>query len=199
VATGTQLANPGSTAIRPDLDWSQVKETISMLCLAMAQIETTLNDSARSMAELTENFAAMAQDAQTVSQLCDQLDSASKWEARRSELGQVAHRISEQMYRSVMAFQFHDRLSQKLAHVNLSLTHLGDLIGDARRLYNPQEWKRIQDEIRCNYTMECERLMFDLIMQGATVQEALELYRHQFDQAEARRQAEASGDDIELF
>ena len=195
--TGSQLTNPGSSAVKPDLDWSQVKETISMLCLAMAQIETTLNDSSCSVGELTDTFTGMAQDALKVAQLCNELNSASQWETRRNELADTAARISQQMNRSIVAFQFYDRLSQKLGHVNLSLTHLGELISDARRLYNPEEWRRIQDEIRSHYTMECERMMFDLIMQGATVTEALALYRHQFEQTEGLRND--SNDEIELF
>ncbi|MGB1061227.1 MAG: hypothetical protein ACPGZU_13905, partial [Ketobacter sp.] len=87
-----------------------------------------------------------------------------------------------------------------LHHVNESLTHLGDLISDTTRLYNPSEWSRIQQEIRSNYTMECERLMFDHIMQGATIREALELYRHQFEQTESLTGPDDdSEDDIELF
>lgn len=200
MAIGSQLVNPGSSAVKPDLDWSQVKETISMLCLAMAQIETTLNDSSRSVSELTSSFTGMAQDAQTVSRLCETLDSAEKWENQRHELSGVAQQISQQMHRAVVAFQFYDRLSQKLGHVNLSLTHLGDLIADNGRLYNPTEWRKIQDEIRSNYTMECERMMFDMIMKGATIGEALALYRHQFEQTEAiRNQAASAEDDVELF
>lgn len=170
-----------------------------MLCLAMAQIESTLTDSSRSVTELTSSFTGMAQDAQTVSRLCDALDSADKWEQQRHELAQVASQMSQQMYRAIVAFQFYDRLSQKLGHVNLSLRHLGDLISDNARLYNPVEWRKIQDEIRSNYTMECERLMFDMIMQGATIDDALQLYRHQFEQTERLTGNDGSGDDIELF
>ncbi len=194
----SQLVNPGSSAEKPDLDWSQVKETISMLCLAMAQIESTLTDSSRSVGELTTSFSGMAQDAQTVVALCDEIDSAEQWQARRAELRQTASQISQQMYRAIVAFQFYDRLSQQLGHVNLSLTHLGELISDASRLYNPSEWRRIQDEIRSHYTMESERLMFDLIMKGANITEALALYRHQFEQTESVRN-DNSDDDIELF
>jgi hypothetical protein len=199
VSIGSRLSNPGSSAVKPDLDWSQVKETISMLCLAMAQIETTLNDSSRSVGELTSSFTGMAEDAQAITRLCDALDSPEKWQEQRHELSQVSQRMTQQMYRAIVAFQFYDRLSQKLGHVNLSLTHLGDLIADNTRLYNPTEWRKIQDEIRSNYTMECERLMFDLIMKGATIHEALELYRHQFEQTESIRKPESQDDDIELF
>lgn len=199
MSIGSRLVNPGSSAVKPDLDWSQVKETISMLCLAMAQIETTLNDSSRSVGELTASFTGMAEDAKAITRLCDVLDSPEKWQAQRHELAHISQRMTQQMYRAIVAFQFYDRLSQKLGHVNLSLTHLGDLIADNTRLYNPVEWRKIQDEIRSNYTMECERLMFDLIMKGATVQEALALYRHQFEQTESIRSAESQDDDIELF
>jgi hypothetical protein len=149
--------------------------------------------------ELTSSFTGMAEDAQAITRLCDALDSPQKWQEQRHELSQVSQRMTQQMYRAIVAFQFYDRLSQKLGHVNLSLTHLGDLIADNTRLYNPTEWRKIQDEIRSNYTMECERLMFDLIMKGATIHEALELYRHQFEQTESIRKPESQDDDIELF
>ena len=104
------------------------------------------------------------------------------------------------MQRSIVAFQFYDRLTQKLSHVYESLAHLGDLINSPAKLYNPDEWKRIQEEIRSNYTMECERLMFDQIMEGASVTQALELYRHQFEQTESIAVADDDTEDnIELF
>jgi hypothetical protein len=195
----SSLSNPGSSSVKPDLDWSQIKETISMLCLAMAQIESTLTDSSRSVDELSSSFTGMAQDASRVLRLCEHADTASKWEEQRSDLLSASKQMHDQMQRAIVAFQFYDRLSQKLHHVNESLTHLGDLIGDASRLYNPGEWKRIQQDIRSNYTMECERLMFDHIMQGASLKEALELYRHQFEQTERLDSPTETDDDIELF
>ena len=197
---GSQLSNPGSSSVNPDLDWSQIKETISMLCLAMAQIETTLTDSSKSVDELSSTFTGMAQDAKKVMSLCEHADSSEKWETQRNDIMSASQQMHQQMQRAIVAFQFYDRLTQKLHHVNESLTHLGDLIRDTTRLYNPSEWSRIQQEIRSNYTMECERLMFDHIMQGATIREALELYRHQFEQTESLTGPDDdSEDDIELF
>jgi len=199
VSLGSQLSNPGSSSVKPDLDWSQIKETISMLCLAMAQIETTLTDSSKSVDELSSTFTGMAQDAKKVMTLCEHADSSDKWETQRSDIMTASEQMHQQMQRAIVAFQFYDRLSQKLHHVNESLTHLGDLISDASRLYNPGEWSRIQQEIRSNYTMECERIMFDHIMKGATIREALELYRHQFEQTESLQSDDSTDDDIELF
>ena len=131
--------------------------------------------------------------------LCEHADSSDKWDTQRVDIMAASQQMHQQMQRAIVAFQFYDRLTQKLHHVNESLTHLGDLISDASRLYNPGEWNRIQQEIRSNYTMECERLMFDHIMKGATISEALELYRHQFEQTEDLSQNDATDDDIELF
>lgn len=194
------INNPGSSATKPDLDWSQVRETVSMLCLAISQIETTLTDSSKSVGELTDSFTHIAQNAQQVSRLTTQLAPDADFEANKASIIESSQEIMQRMSQAVVAFQFYDRLSQKLGHVNESLSHLGDLLGDMKRLYNPTEWARIQNEIRSNYTMECERLMFDLIMKGATVKEALELYRHEFDQLDAvKSEDDNTEDDIELF
>lgn len=170
-----------------------------MLCLAMAQIESTLTDSSKSVDELSGTFTGMANDAKKIGTLAEQVDSAEDWQTKRNQIMETANEMHLQMQKAIVAFQFYDRLSQKLGHVNLSLTHLGDIINDTKRLYNPNEWRRIQDEIRSNYTMECERMMFDHIMKGMTIAEALELYRHQFEQTESLSAQDDTDDDIELF
>ncbi|MCG8670331.1 MAG: hypothetical protein MI867_13010 [Pseudomonadales bacterium] len=193
----TPLTNPGSTAANPDLNWSQVRETVSMLCLAMAQVETSLNDSSKSVDVLTESFTDIANDAQSLVKTLQEAESSDALDQSKMDMMSKASSILSKMNHAVVAFQFYDRLSQKLAHVNESLTHLGDVIADQNRVYNPEEWSKIQQEIRTNYTMECERLMFDLIMKGATIKEALELYRHEFDLLDVA--SDDSEDDIELF
>lgn len=191
------LSNPGSSSANPDLNWSQVRETISMLCLAMAQIETSLNDSSKSVDVLTETFTDIASDAQSIVKTLQQANNSEELFASKEDMLEKAGSVLSRMNQAVVAFQFYDRLSQKLGHVNTSLNHLGDVISDSSRLFNPSEWNKIQTEIRTNYTMECERLMFDLIMKGATIREALELYRHEFDLLDVVN--DDSEDDIELF
>ena len=51
---------PGvSTPARPDLDWSQVRETILMLGLAISQIEMAMKDSGESVDMLANSFITM--------------------------------------------------------------------------------------------------------------------------------------------
>ena len=198
--TSSPLPNPGSSAVNPDLNWSQIRETISLLCLAMAQVETTLNDSSKDVSTLTTAFTHIASDAQKLGAACSKLENPDDFASVKPEIMSIAGSISKEMGTAIVAFQFYDRLSQKLGHVNDSLTHLGDIIGDPNRLYNPDEWLKIQGEIKTNYTMECERIMFDLIMKGATIREALELYKHEFNQISLEKDSDDNtDDDIELF
>ena len=86
--------------------------------------------------------------------------------------------------------------------VNGSMSVLADLIADQRRLYNPYEWMGMQEKIKSRYTMEEERLMFDAIMQGKTVKQALKLYVQAMEERKNKKGgASASGDEeeIELF
>ena len=50
----------GSSAHSPDLDWSQVRETVLMLELAVGQIESALKEGNSSVEVLTDSFTSMA-------------------------------------------------------------------------------------------------------------------------------------------
>lgn len=194
MSLSNSMSNPGSRADKPDLDWSQVKETIALLCLANAQIEATMADSADPVHALASTFTGLAHNARVLAEYLER-DGHSEEDATVAIL---ARSMLVDVNQSVVNFQFYDRLQQKLAHVNTSLMHLSELISDPSRLYNPQEWLRIQQEIAGNYTMECERLMFQMIMRGASIPEAIKLYRHHFKESE-RGIDPQTGDNVELF
>ena len=74
---------------------------------------------------------------------------------------------------------------------------MGHLIADPAQRYQPRPWDGLQQEIKSNYTMEAERIMFEHIMAGHSVAEALEIYHHHFSQQDA--DDFGTNDDIELF
>ena len=65
-----------------------------------------------------------------------------------------------------------------------------------RRLYNPYEWLGMQEKIKSRYTMEEERLMFDAMMEGKSVKQALAIYVQAMAE---KRHKEEDEEDIELF
>ena len=63
-------------------------------------------------------------------------------------------------------------------------------MADGRRLYNPSEWVSLQDKIRIKYTTREEIAMFEAVMQGMPVQEAVDKFMAEMKE---------KNDDIELF
>lgn len=181
----------GSTARMPDLNWSQVRETVLMLELAAAQIEAAMKDSNSSVDVLTDSFTSMAgymrMITETVSALPESGDNA---DARQTLLG-AADQVSGMVHQAIIAFQFYDKLVQRLAHVTGSLGNLSGLVSDQRRLFNPQEWVDLQEGIRAKYTTTDEREMFEAVMGGTPVAQAIEQY--------VAAMKSKGGDDIELF
>ena len=180
----------GTRAHMPDLDWSQVRETVVMLELCAGQIEGAMTDSNRSVEVLTGSFTAMADSMATISGTLDQLPDAGAAGEAKGELQAVAQNVSGMVHQAIIAFQFYDKLVQRLAHVGLSLGDLSDLVADPRRLFNPGEWVGLQDKIKTKYSTREEIAMFDAVMQGVPVQEAVDKFM-----AEMKEKS----DDIELF
>lgn len=180
---------PPSTASRPDLDWSQVRETLMMLNLAMAQIEMALRDSGGSVEVLTNSFTGMYGNLMA---LVEQVHSLPDSPVKQS-IEETGTAVSGQMQHAIVAFQFYDRLSQRLSHVCRSLDDLNGIVGDPARLYNPYAWHALQQKIRAKYTMEDEKLMFDKLLETGDVQAALEQY------VNAKQSVAGDSSDIELF
>lgn len=185
------MTNPisASTAARPDLDWSQIRETILMLNLAIAQLEMAMRDSSGSVEVLTNSFTAMYGHLMGIVEAAQGLpDSPIK-----TSIQDLGGSVSSQMQQAIMAFQFYDRLSQRLGHVGHSLEDLSAIVSDSSRLYNPAAWLELQRKIRSKYTMEDEKAMFDTLVATGDVKLALEQF--------LARKHEEAGDssDIELF
>ncbi len=193
---------PGSSARNPDLDWSQVRETILMLALAVAQIEMSMRESDGSVEVLSNSFTSMVGQVKMIERTVAALpDSVEMTDAKTAIISSCAT-VSEMMHSAIIAFQFYDKLTQRLNHVTGSLGSLADLVNDQRRLYNPYEWLGMQEKIKSRYTMEEERLMFDAIMQGKTVKQALAIYVQAIEDRKQKTADSSSGgneDDIELF
>ncbi len=183
-----------STASAPDLDWSQVRETIQMLHLAVAQIELAMREGDDSVNELASSFTAMVGEIKAISTIarsCQDADSPQELPADR--IVQRCDGVSSQMSSAVVAFQFYDKLSQRLQHVGDALSRLSTLVVDPAKLYNPEQWRLLQREIRARYTTLEEQEIFDVLHRGGSVDDALVRLQ------EIRAQADEQEDDDILF
>lgn len=159
-----------SNAEKPDLDWSQVRETVLMLNLAMARMTHAMRDGDESVDSLTRSFTEMVghvkfmQD--TIAEMAD--------DNTRNNLLEHSSAIRGQVDSAIMAFQFYDRLSQRMQHVSNSLDALSKLVESPQRLYNPIEWKAMQELIRANYTLDSDKQMFEDLLNGKSIEEIMQ-------------------------
>lgn len=188
--------SPHSTADRPDLDWSQIRETIMMLNLATARIEYCMRDGDDSVETLTNSFTNMAGNVAAMKSAMEKVfQQASVDDEIKEVVNSNANKITEQMRGAIVAFQFYDKLVQRLNHIGKSMTALADLVGDKHRLYSPYEWSALQEKIRAQYTMTDEVEMFDQILKGVSVEDVVRLMQEK----QQPKSDKVEDKDIELF
>lgn len=181
----------GTQVHAPDLDWSQIRETVLMLELSAGQIDAAMHESNEAVSVLTGSFTQLAELMQTIDASLAALPKTAETSSVRESALRSASAVTQIVQQSVIAFQFYDKLSQRLDHVCQSMASLSGLVGDNNRLYNPAEWQALQRTIRAKYSMVEEVAMFDAVLSGMPVKAALEKFV-----AERKQQA---SNDIELF
>jgi len=185
----------GSSAFRPDLDWSQLKETILMLNLSVAQIDQSMHEGNASVSTLSHSFTALATNISDIQSSIEHLNSEDAESAKVKLIIQGSTTTAlDKVQSAIIAFQFYDKLTQRIDHVSKSLASLTHLISDPSTLYSPIEWQTLQESIRSKYTMDEERLMFDRVISGMPIEQAIIEFNKDMANAD-----HSEDDEIELF
>jgi hypothetical protein len=66
------------------------------------------------------------------------------------------------------ALQFHDRLVQQIGHVRDTLASLATFVDQPAGGMAGTDWEQLRNAIRERYSMEQEKLMFDLLVRGTS-------------------------------
>jgi hypothetical protein len=152
------------------MDWTQVQETIRMLHLAVGQIEISMSDGDDSVDVLAQNFTETVDCVNAIVAAAGRLGlPAENDSALGGEIRGHCDTALDRVQTAIVAFQFYDKLSQRLSHVSHSLQLLAELVGDGRRVGDAREWQALQQEIRSRYTVEGEAEMFDAVLAGESV------------------------------
>jgi hypothetical protein len=176
-----------SNLSNPDIDWSQVRETIKLLNLSVAQVDAILQESETSVNTLTESFTDIVESMHTIT---THLLSLADSDANKQQALDCCLETKDKIQAAIIAFQFYDRMQQCLQHVTSNLRGLSKLVENPGRLHNPKEWREFQCQIRSRYTMESEKMMFDAILEGKSIDDAI---------AAKNALLKEQADDIELF
>ena len=173
-------------SIKPDPDWSQVRETVKLLTLSAAQVDVILQEGDLSVNTLTESFTDIVESMQTINNHLLSLDASDT----RNQALACCSETKAEIQAAIIAFQFYDKMQQCLQHVTFNLRSLSKLVENPERLYSPNEWQGFHNQIRSRYTMESEKLVFDAILQGKSVDDAITA-------KDAHQKSQSN--DIELF
>jgi len=185
-------SEPRGTQVRaPDPNWDKMRETVLMMELAVGQIEGAMRDSDSSVQVLTDTFTVMAKHMGGIAEDAGRLpDEGELGEVKRRMSGAAAQ-VTGMVHQSIIAFQFYDRLVQRLSHVSHSLEWLAEVVSDEGKAQSPDVWVELQEKIRARYSMPEEVEMFEaVLLHGMSVPDAI----HQFIEKMKNK-----GDDIELF
>ena len=158
--TRTGLFGSGPRSQTPG--WNEQTEVAALVTLAVAQIEAALSEGERSVRALVGAFVSIANAIEPIAGgLVLTSDGGSE-----PPHGPASTMLSNDIRRAVVCLQFHDRLTQKLAHVAADLGTVAELLTDPSRRDARTAWEVLRREIRARYTMDCERSLADAVLPG---------------------------------
>lgn len=143
---------------------------------------------ALSVIQSDEDILSLSSVFQELAEICDQLEGDHN---ASDALNKLHQQIQYSVKNGIIAFQFYDRLTQQLSHIQQTMDQLSHLIKDTEILADDDKWHTLRNHLKNSYSMESEHLIYDAIMEGKTKQQALEIY-HQLEQQQG-------DNDIELF
>lgn len=175
--------------------WAPEREIAHTLELCEAQMEAALGESDSAVDDLVSAFSGMAQNASAARAALERLPAQQRAQlADVDVLREKLTAVESQMASAIVAFQFYDKLSQRLGHVRYSLSTLAMFVCDPVQSGQREQWQRLFNTLRRLYRTEEERHIFQLMIEGASAQQALE----ELHKVNKTLGARATGD-IELF
>ncbi len=162
-------------------NWSQLKELILMINVVASRIEHAMIEGDDSFTSLSESFVSIANSNKNIINEAQLLDDDSPI---KKTINENCNSISRQVDNSIIAFQFYDRLSQRMAMVSKILSSISDVLNDPDKTKTQNEWIALQDTIRDKYTLDADQEIFNTLLKGISINEALKLTADKTDDGE---------------
>lgn len=180
----------------------EVQETIMVLNLSVAQIELSITDGDNSVNTLIDSFSYMSKHIEEIEESTKKIAELSGVlegmdEHHQSLLLQTGE-LSNKMQQAIIAFQFYDKLSQRLDHVSKGLSGLADIVSHEMHAQDEAEWEAFKTSVRKGTTMREEEELFELIFdQELPAEKAIEIMKSRL--RERIHANEEDAEEIEFF
>jgi len=135
-------------------------------------MESALGESDLAVDALIKAFSGLADSAQTINAVAAKLTPEQREAAGGGDLKKQMESIAQQMSTAIVAFQFYDKLTQRLGHVRYSLSTLALFVCDRAQTSQRDQWKRLFTTLKRLYRTEEEKQIFQMMVEGASAEEA---------------------------
>lgn len=167
------------------------KNVAELTRLAAAQIRVSITESGTSVDVLSLAFTEIVNHERMLRDSIELLPDQPEVKAIKQSIQQLSNSITLHVQNAVIAFQFYDRLCQRLDHTSECLRLLSEI--EDRESVN--DVLKLRDNVYNHFTMKEERQLFDAILSNTDFEEAIVLY----NEARDKSLTEDQTDDIELF
>jgi len=150
-------------------DVCQIRRTVRMLDLAAARVSYALQDGNDSVDTLINSFTLMTEHVMATQKGIENLPDSEQKSQLLASCTQATNTVQE----TTMAFQFYDRLNQRMQHISIMLDELSGLIDSPERMSKPDSWVALEEKIRSHYTLDNDLEMFDAVLAGGNIEEIL--------------------------
>jgi len=182
----------------------EVQQTILMLNLSIAQIDLSISEGDHSVNALIDSFTYMSKQIEEIRSSSEKIVSSEavtdSVQAHHNMLTSHTSELSDKMQQAVIAFQFYDKLSQRLEHVSHGLSGLAEIVSNQMQVKDQAEWDDFKQSVRKGTTMREEEELFELIFdQHIPTEEAIDIMRGRMLTRMQEEEARNEEDEIELF
>lgn len=180
----------------------EIQQTILILNLSIAQIELSITEGDHSVNALIDSFRFMSQHIEEIQNATAEIGQVETqdeaFHKQHSLLLNQASELSQKIQQAIIAFQFYDKLSQRLGHVSHGLSGLAEIVSHEMKVKSVQEWDDFKLAVRRGTTMKEEEELFELIFdQQIPSIQAIAIMKERISQRLHEQQDDQ--EDIELF
>lgn len=180
----------------------EIQQTILILNLSVAQIELSITDGDHSVNALIDSFKYMSQHIEEIKEATEKMgetgSNSTEFQDQYNLLQGQTSELGQKIQQAIIAFQFYDKLTQRLEHVSYGLSGLSEIVSHEMKVKNVKEWEAFKSAVRRGTTMREEEELFELIFdQKIPPAEAIETMKQRM-LGRMHQKAEEQ-EDIELF
>jgi len=156
-----------STALKEELG--------QFLNLTSGEIRMSVKEANGVVQTLTKTFMEMVGDVHEIQLAAEKLSGKSDDAEIKAQIIDKCAAYLDKVQEGTMGFQFYDKMTQRLNHTSGNLQKLKRMTEASETLNSIDNWKELKHDIEQSYTMEEDRVLFNALMKGDSIQEAVRL------------------------